>query len=408
MVRPVASSIGVSFPYGVRYSSGTIHKGIDYSDGTEGKPVVAIYPGVVTHAGYGGWGPAYGQHVIIKSVFKGATKYHLYGHLKTETVTVGQKISAGQKLGTIGGRRGYRYSGNSTGPHVHVQVGYQNRYDRYENPKPMIDWQPTAPEPVREVAPWVDGLFWNLAASDGVYGKASWDDRVPKIIAALKHYNRNVNLLAEAECHGEQGRVFAAALSAAGFEVAVGDNQRMIVVKKAVVVGATKIIELDDRGPADDNKQIVMAVLAVPGTSSRFVAESGHFEFRDGAAYDTTRANQAKQTKAETIAFAAEHGVATNKIVFGNDENAKIGTDTAWGATFTDIRRRSNVVYGNANYSTLCGWDGVADKSTSPYCPDKVRVSRERPMIGGSTSLTFLEDDISDHLPVLFTLAKYV
>lgn len=403
MVRPIASAVPVSFPYGVKYKSGVIHKGVDFSRGREGEPVFAMYGGVVTHAGYGGWGSAYGQHVIIRSTFKGKTKWHIQAHLKTESVRVGQSVKAGQQIGTSGGKYGMRYSGNSTGPHLHSQVCYQNRYDRYENPWPMIE--ATAPTPPKPITAWEDGLFWNLAASDGVYGKKSWDKRVPKIIKALKHYDRNINLLAEAECNGEQGRVFAAALSTAGFKVAVADNQRMIVVKKAVKVGATKIVELDDRGPANDNKQIVMAVLTPPG-SSALVAESGHFEFRDGAKYDKTRANQAKQTKAETIAFAKAHGIGENRIVFGNDENAKTGTNAAWGTNYTDLRSRSNVVYGNANYSTLCGWDGKADKSSSPYCPDKVRVHKSRPVVGGSTSLTFLEDDISDHLPVVFTLGK--
>jgi len=410
MVRPISTAVGVSFAYGIKYKSGVIHKGVDFSRGREGEPVLTMYAGTITHAGYGGWGPAYGQHVIIRSTFNGKTKWHLYGHLKTENVKVGQSVKAGQQIGTSGGRAGQRYSGNSTGPHLHAQVGYQNRYDRYEDPWPMINAGTSAPKPTtppkgQEV--WASGLFWNLAASDNVYGKASWDKRMPKIIEALRYYDRDFLHLVEVETEGAQGRAFEAALNKAGWVVAVADNQRMIAVKKACKVGHTKVITLDDHGPAKDDKQIVMAEVWTPGATNALALEAGHFEYRDGAAYDKTRANQAKQTKADTLAWAGRNDIPANRVVFANDENARVGNDNAWGTTFPSIRSRSNVVYGNASYSTLCGWDGKADKSSKPYDPDKVRVSKDRPMIGGSTSLKWLGEDISDHLPVLYTLAKH-
>lgn len=140
MVRPINSKIGVSFKYGIKYESGKIHKGVDFSDGHEGHDVFSCLDGKVSYVGNGGgWGRAYGQHVIIKSRFNGKTRWMLYGHLKTENVKMGQAISAGQKIGTSGGRKGARYSGNSTGAHVHVQAGHANNYLAYESPWPMIN-----------------------------------------------------------------------------------------------------------------------------------------------------------------------------------------------------------------------------------------------------------------------------
>lgn len=403
MVRPLPTNIPVSFPYGARYRNGTIHKGVDFSRGREGEAVAAMAAGVVTHAGYGGWGPAYGQHVIIRSLFRGSTKWHLYGHLKTEAVRVGQSVKAGQQIGTSGGGAGKKYSGNSTGPHLHAQVGYQNRYDRHEDPWPMINAQvPTKPKPMVK---YTDGLFWNLAASDQVHGKATWDARVPGIVEALKHYDRTILQLVEAETHGKQGVAFEKALNSAGYKVAVGDNQRMIAVKKTCRVGAIKVVTLRERGPENDDKQIVMAEVTAAGAKP-LVIECGHFEFRDGAVYDNVRAAQAKETRTQVLAFAKELGHPVTRIVAANDENSRSGTNGAWGTTFTDLRARKNVVYGNASYSSLSGWDGVAHKSTSAYVPDKVRVHKDRPVIGGSTSLTFVKDRLSDHLAIPYTLGK--
>src|SRR5215212_9996029 len=100
MSRPIARTIPISFAFGKLYSDGRKHKGTDYSDGREGHPVFSMLPGTVIHAGYGGWGQAYGQHVVIKSPAKvlGKVRYTLLGHLRTENVRVGQGVKAGEKV----------------------------------------------------------------------------------------------------------------------------------------------------------------------------------------------------------------------------------------------------------------------------------------------------------------------
>jgi hypothetical protein len=409
MVRPISTAVGVSFPYGVKYKSGVIHKGVDFSRGREGEPVFAIADGVVTHAGYGGWGPAYGQHVIVRTTFKGKTRWYILAHLKTESVRVGQTVKAGQQVGTSGGGAGQRYSGNSTGPHLHAQVGTQNRYDRYEDPWPMINAGASTPKPStppKKVEEWDDGLFWNLAASDSVHGNASWDTRAPKIIKALQYYHRTIHQLVEVETEGAQGRDFERRLNDIGLVIAVADNQRMIAVTEDSRVGNTKVVTLDDRGPSKDDKQIVMAEIWTPGATNALAAECGHFEYRDGAAYDKTRANQGGQTRDETVGWAGRNDIPPTRIIFANDENARTGTNAAFGTTFPSLRSRSDVTYGNEKYSTICGWDGQPDKSAKVYDPDKVRVHKDRPMVGGSTSLTYVDDKLSDHCPIPYTIGK--
>lgn len=138
------NGVPVFFGFGAHYKAGGTHKGVDFSDGKEGHRVFSCLPGIVTHVGYGGWGRAYGQHVIIRSVWKGKNVWMIYAHLKTENVSYDQTINAGQVIGTSGGKKGAKYSGSSTGPHVHVQANTANRYDvGYFDPSAIFAWKPT-------------------------------------------------------------------------------------------------------------------------------------------------------------------------------------------------------------------------------------------------------------------------
>lgn len=398
-MRPVDSKHPVTLGYRQKMRSRPtyIHRGIDYGCPV-GTPVRATKGGKVVHAGRGGMGPAFGIHVVL--LVDGI--YVIYAHLSSESVRVGQAITAGQQLGKSGA------TGNVTGPHLHYGEFVTFSYLRDRTPR-FVDWQPSKPAtttPAKVHEKWTDGLLWNLAASDNVHGKTTWDTRAPKIIKALRHYDRTILQLVEAETSGKQGREFEKRLNDAGWKIAVADNQRMIAVEHACRVGHTKVITLDDRGPANDDKQIVMAEIWTPGATNALAVEAGHFEYREGPAYDRTRTAQAKQTRAETLAWAGRNNIPASRVIFGNDENARVGTNAAFGTSFPSLRSRSDVTYGNAKYSTICGWDGKADKPSKPYDPDKVRVHKDRAIIGGSTSLTFVDDLLSDHCPIPYTLAK--
>ena len=93
--------------YGLGY-----HTGIDLT-ASQGTPVKAVANATVVHAGYGGGGAAYGNHVIIKLP---DGKFALYAHLSSNNVTVGQTVTAGQMIGLVGS------TGNSSGPHLHFEI----------------------------------------------------------------------------------------------------------------------------------------------------------------------------------------------------------------------------------------------------------------------------------------------
>jgi murein DD-endopeptidase MepM/ murein hydrolase activator NlpD len=138
-MKPIKSGI-VSFPYGAKYKTGGIHKGIDYR-ASIGTPVVAAVPGVVVHAGKHiykkGWGWSFGIHVIVDNdKFKDGTAglWAGYCHLNGVNVSVGQRVVAGQLLGTSGN------TGRSTGPHLHfeIQTGRTWSPVKHRNPSKWI------------------------------------------------------------------------------------------------------------------------------------------------------------------------------------------------------------------------------------------------------------------------------
>ena len=112
----------VTFPYGAKYKSGAIHKGVDYRAGI-GTPVYAAVSGVVVHAGKHvykkGWGYSFGVHVIIDNVKfpdGSAGLWSGYCHLSEVKVRVGQKVKQNDVVGLAGN------TGRSTAPHLHFQV----------------------------------------------------------------------------------------------------------------------------------------------------------------------------------------------------------------------------------------------------------------------------------------------
>ena len=89
------------------------HPAIDIA-GWVGAPVTAADGGYVVLAG-GGWNGGYGNHVIVDH---GNGFTTLYAHLNSIYVSPGMTVSKGQALGTMGN------TGNSTGPHLHLEVRY--------------------------------------------------------------------------------------------------------------------------------------------------------------------------------------------------------------------------------------------------------------------------------------------
>src|SRR5262245_7044875 len=85
------------------------HLGIDYAS-PAGTPVAASANGVVAQAG---WSGGFGQMVRLRHANGFET---LYGHLGRIDVRVGQRVSQGERLGTVGA------TGLATGPHLDYRM----------------------------------------------------------------------------------------------------------------------------------------------------------------------------------------------------------------------------------------------------------------------------------------------
>lgn len=105
LVRPVSGTITSRFG---RRSRGT-HTGLDIAT-SAGTPVGAAAAGTVTYAGRKG---TYGNLVVIDHG-NGVQTY--YAHCNSIAVTAGQHVSQGQTISTVGS------TGNSTGPHLHLEI----------------------------------------------------------------------------------------------------------------------------------------------------------------------------------------------------------------------------------------------------------------------------------------------
>lgn len=107
-VRPVPG--GHSGWNGGRYRSGGWHGGLDFPAAT-GTPISAMWGGRVSRALR--LNRSYGHHAMLDH---GSGMQTLYAHMSRLMVSVGQMVSAGQRIGLVGS------TGNSTGPHLHLEV----------------------------------------------------------------------------------------------------------------------------------------------------------------------------------------------------------------------------------------------------------------------------------------------
>ena len=109
MPSPIAGKLP-STPYkklGRMWSKG-YHTGIDYAVPT-GTDVLAIADGTIVNAN---WGRSYGVQLV--SAIDGG--WIIYAHLSATLVKPGDKVKAGQVIAKSGN------TGNSTGPHLHVEL----------------------------------------------------------------------------------------------------------------------------------------------------------------------------------------------------------------------------------------------------------------------------------------------
>lgn len=107
---PLPNYTIITSEFGPRW--GTNHNGLDISGGgVYGADIVASDGGTVILAQEDNSG--YGKYVIIDH---GNGYNTLYGHCSELCVSVGDKVSSGQKIAEVGS------TGNSTGPHLHFEI----------------------------------------------------------------------------------------------------------------------------------------------------------------------------------------------------------------------------------------------------------------------------------------------
>ncbi len=108
LIKPISGIITCRF--GSRGStSPSGHRGLDISAPT-GTPIKAAAGGTVASAG---WNNSYGYMIIISH---GNGVQTVYAHCSQLIAKKGQKVSQGQVIGKVGS------TGNSTGPHLHLEI----------------------------------------------------------------------------------------------------------------------------------------------------------------------------------------------------------------------------------------------------------------------------------------------
>lgn len=128
-----------TYPYGMGALRGLpVHHGLDFANG-RGAQILAIGDGTVYYAGqdidvlFGPIPDYYGNLVVIQHDVKsldGLPVYSLYGHMQRIDVEMGQRVAAGDRIGSVGD------SGVAFGPHLHleIRVGDPMRFGAVRNP----------------------------------------------------------------------------------------------------------------------------------------------------------------------------------------------------------------------------------------------------------------------------------
>lgn len=123
-----------TYPYGMGEIRGLpIHHGLDFANG-RGTQILSIGDGRVYYAGQDIevlWGPIpdyYGNLVVIQHDVKtldGQAVYSLYGHMQRVDVETGQRVAAGDRIGSVGD------AGVAFGPHLHLEIRVGNTPENF-------------------------------------------------------------------------------------------------------------------------------------------------------------------------------------------------------------------------------------------------------------------------------------
>lgn len=121
---PFSTCYPITSGYGFRTSVWPFwHLALDFG-APQGEEIKAMHGGIVTVPPYDANG--YGQWVIVE----GGNFKTVYAHMSKISVTSGQRIDGGQVIGLVG------TTGNSTGPHLHLELWVNGSH---ANPEDYLD-----------------------------------------------------------------------------------------------------------------------------------------------------------------------------------------------------------------------------------------------------------------------------
>jgi hypothetical protein len=104
------------------------HNGTDLGGKPQGTPVLSVADGIVSWSDFD---PGYGFYVRVKHLQDDMMCYVMYCHLQRMGVEEGTRIEAGYEIGFLGS------TGNSSGPHLHIEVRLMNKDGTYREGTPM-------------------------------------------------------------------------------------------------------------------------------------------------------------------------------------------------------------------------------------------------------------------------------
>lgn len=114
-MRPAPQKTGTGYHVKGNLWAAGYHTGLDILTPT-GTTLVAPCNSKIIHVGYGGWGSAYGLHVIGKITIKGKEYRWMTAHMKSISVKDESSVKIGQTIGKSDS------TGHVTGPHCHFEV----------------------------------------------------------------------------------------------------------------------------------------------------------------------------------------------------------------------------------------------------------------------------------------------
>ncbi len=119
---PISQKYGNNKAYYLKVSGGTLkngHEGVDWATPT-GVKILAPFNGIILRDTEASVKNVYGGHIVVWDPVQKCAVW--FCHLSSNSVVRGQIVKAGQVLGRTGN------TGNTTGPHLHVNFVQTDAY----------------------------------------------------------------------------------------------------------------------------------------------------------------------------------------------------------------------------------------------------------------------------------------